>query len=331
MQNQKGRQTRPALPQLHGVLALDKPSGPTSTACLTAIKRLGQKKIGHAGTLDPLASGVLVVLLGEATKIAPYVMEGEKAYLGELRLGMTTDTYDIQGAVTAEAPWEHVGQAALEAAVAAWKAETEQEVPPYSAAKHQGRPLYELARKGLATPVKRKEISVFDARLEHIALPSATFRVRVSAGVYIRSLVHSLGKRLGCGAVMTALTREASRPFELRQAHGLEDILADPQSLPGRVIPLAAALPHWRTVTLDADAAALVRQGVRVRAGREAVAGENALLCDEDSRPLALARAEEADGGHRWAILRGLFGDPQPARRGGRTVPERTSTPNTGG
>ncbi len=246
MQNQKGRQPRPALPQLHGVLALDKPSGPTSTACLTAIKRLGQKKIGHAGTLDPLASGVLVVLLGEATKIAPYVMEGEKAYLGELRLGMTTDTYDIQGAVTCEAPWEHVGQAALEAAVAAWTTETEQEVPPYSAAKHQGRPLYELARKGLAAPVKRKQISVFDARLEHIALPSATFRVRVSAGVYIRSLVHSLGKRLGCGAVMTALTREASRPFELRQAHGLEDILADPQSLPGRVIPLEADRHAWR-------------------------------------------------------------------------------------
>jgi tRNA pseudouridine55 synthase len=319
------------LAQLHGVLVLDKPSGPTSTACLTAIKRLGQKKIGHAGTLDPLAAGVLVVLLGEATKIASYVMEGEKTYLGELRLGLTTDTYDIQGAVTAEASWDHVGQAAVSEAVAAWTEEKSQEVPPYSAAKHQGRPLYELARKGLAAPVKRKDISVYDAQIVHIDLPSATFRVRVSAGVYIRSLVHSLGKRLGCGAVMTALTREASRPFDLRQASGLEDILADPASLAERVIPLEAALPHWRTVALGPDAAALVRQGVRVRAGHEAAVGENALLCDEDSRPLALARAEEADGGLRWAILRGLFGDPQPARRGGRTVPERTITPNTGG
>ncbi|WP_428560152.1 MAG: tRNA pseudouridine(55) synthase TruB [Solidesulfovibrio sp. DCME] len=322
---------RSALPQLHGVLVLDKPSGPTSTACLTAIKRLGQKKIGHAGTLDPLAAGVLVVLLGEATKIAPYVMEGEKTYLGALRLGLTTDTYDIQGTVTAEAPWDHVGPAALTEAVAAWARETRQEVPPYSAAKHQGRPLYELARKGLAAPVKSKEISVSDARVEHVDLPSATFRVRVSAGVYIRSLVHSLGKRLDCGAVMTALTREASRPFDLRQAHGLEDILAAPASLAERVIPLEKALPHWRTVPLGHEAAVLVRQGVRLRAGHEATAGENALLCDEDSRPLALARAEEADGGLRWAILRGLFGDPQPARRGGHTVPERTRTPNTGG
>ncbi len=324
--------SKPVLPQLHGVLILDKPSGPTSTACLTAIKRLGQKKIGHAGTLDPLAAGVLVVLLGEATKIAPYVMEGEKTYLGQLRLGMTTDTYDIQGAVTAEAAWDHIPASELAAAIAAWTGETSQEVPPYSAAKHQGRPLYELARKGLAAPVKHKDISVFDARAEHIDLPLATFRVRVSAGVYIRSLVHSLGKRLGCGAVMTALTREESRPFDLRQASGLEDILADPASLPGRIIPLAEALPHWRTVVLADEAAAMVRRGVRVRADKDTVAGTLALLTDEATCPLALARAEQVeDGGHRWAILRGLFGDPQPARRGGRTVPERTPTPNPGG
>ena len=318
--------------QLHGVLVLNKPSGPTSNACLTAIKRLGQPKIGHAGTLDPLASGVLVVLLGEATKLAPYVMEGEKTYLGGLCLGQTTDTYDIQGTVTAEAPWEHVTPEILAEAVLAWTGETSQEVPAYSAAKHQGRPLYELARKGLDVPVKHKEISVFDARIVTNEPPSATFRVRVSSGVYIRSLVHSLGKRLGCGAVMTALTREASRPFDLTQAHDLADILDAPGTLPDRIIPIEAALPHWPTVSLTAADAALVRQGVRVSADPAMPDGTNALLTDEMQRPLALARAEAMDGGQsRWAIVRGLFGDPQPARPGGQTVPGRTSTPNSGG
>lgn len=315
------------LPQLHGVLVLDKPSGPTSTRCLTAIKRLGQKKIGHAGTLDPLAAGVLVVLLGEATKIAPYVMEGEKTYLGALRLGVTTDTYDSQGTVTTEAPWDHIAASALAEAIASWTELTSQEVPPYSAAKHQGRPLYELARKGLAAPVKVKDISVFDAQAESVDLPSATFRVRVSAGVYIRSLVHSLGMRLGCGAIMTALTREESRPFALTQAHSLDAVLADPQSLPERIIPLDKALPHWPTTTLGSAAADDVRRGIRVPVTGDFAPGTHALLVDEARLPLALARAEATGGRLRWAIVRGLFGDPQPARRGGNDAPATNDTP----
>lgn len=315
------------LPQLHGVLVLDKPSGPTSTRCLTAIKRLGQKKIGHAGTLDPLAAGVLVVLLGEATKIAPYVMEGEKTYLGALRLGVATDTYDSEGTVTAEAPWDHVSASALAEAIASWTELTSQEVPPYSAAKHQGRPLYELARKGLAAPVKVKDISVFDARAESVDPPSATFRVRVSAGVYIRSLVHSLGMRLGCGAIMTALTREESRPFALTQAHSLDAVLADPQSLPERIIPLGKALPHWPTTTLGPAAADDVRRGIRVPVTGDFAPGTHALLVDEARLPLALARAEATGGRLRWAIVRGLFGDPQPARRGGNNAPATNDTP----
>ncbi|EKO38282.1 MAG: tRNA pseudouridine 55 synthase [Solidesulfovibrio magneticus str. Maddingley MBC34] len=315
------------LPQLHGVLVLDKPSGPTSTRCLTAIKRLGQKKIGHAGTLDPLAAGVLVVLLGEATKIAPYVMEGEKTYLGALRLGVTTDTYDCEGTVTHQAPWDHVSASALAEAVASWTELTSQEVPPYSAAKHQGRPLYELARKGLAAPVKVKDISVFDARAELVDPPSATFRVRVSAGVYIRSLVHSLGMRLGCGAIMTALTREESRPFTLTQAHSLDAVLADPQSLPERIIPLDKALPHWPTTTLGPAEADDVRRGIRVPVTGDFAPGTHALLMDEARLPLALARAEATGGRLRWAIVRGLFGDPQPARRGGNDAPATNDTP----
>jgi len=319
------------LPQLHGLLVLDKPSGPTSARCIGAIKRLGQKKIGHAGTLDPMATGVLVVLLGEATKIASHVMAGEKTYLGTLRLGQTTDTYDSQGTVTAEAPWEQITPEALTAAIAAWRELTSQEVPPYSAAKYQGRPLYALARQGLDAPVKEKTISVFDAQVLSIDLPSVTFRVRVSAGVYIRSLVHSLGKRMGCGAVLTALTREASGSFAIEGAHGLDAILAAPETLPERIMPLAAALSDWPLVTLGAAEAALVGQGVRVPVTGAYAPGARALLASDTGRPLALARVEAADGGLRWAITRGLFGDPQPARRGGTSAVARVDTPNHGG
>ena len=323
--------TNRTLPQLHGVLVLDKPCGPTSARCLGAIKRLGQRKIGHAGTLDPMATGVLVVLLGEATKIASHVMTGEKTYLGSLRLGRTTDTYDSQGTVTAEAPWEHLTSQALAEAITSWREIASQEVPPYSAAKHQGRPLYELARKGLDAPVKEKAISVFDAQVVAIDLPSATFRVRVCAGVYIRSLVHSLGKRMGCGAVLTALTREASSPFGIEGAHGLDEILAAPETLAERIIPLPAALPDWPLVTLDAATARLVGQGVRVPVTGSYAPGAQALLASEAGRPLALARVETADGGLRWAITRGLFGDPQPARRDGAIAATRPTTPNHGG
>ena len=323
--------SRSPLSQLHGVLVLDKPCGPTSARCLGAIKRLGQKKIGHAGTLDPLATGVLVVLLGEATKIASHVMAGEKTYLGTLRLGQTTDTYDIQGTVTAEAPWEGVTPEAVAAAIADWREQLSQEVPPYSAAKHQGKPLYALARQGLDAPVKEKSISIFDAQVVSIDLPSVTFRVRVSAGVYIRSLVHSLGKRVGCGAVLTALTREASGPFLLEGAHGLDAILAAPETLPTRIMPLAAALADWPLVTLGAAEAILVGQGVRIPVSGSYAPGARALLASEAGCPLALARVEAGDGGLRWAIMRGLFGDPQPARRGDDTVTARNDTPNHGG
>jgi len=322
---------KPVLSQLHGVLVLDKPAGPTSARCLGAIKRLGQKKIGHAGTLDPMATGVLLVLLGEATKIASHVMSGEKTYLGTLRLGQTTDTYDSQGTVTSEAPWDGLTPEAVAAAVSGWRALTSQEVPPYSAAKHQGKPLYALARRGIAAPVKEKAITIFDAQVVSMDLPSVTFRVRVSPGAYVRSLVHSLGKRVGCGAVLTALTREASGPFSIEGAHGLDAILAAPETLPERIVPLEAALADWPLVTLDAAAAVLVSQGVRLPVTGAYAPGTRALLASDTGRPLALATVEAADGGLRWVIMRGLFGDPQPTRRDGTSAAARGNTPKHGG
>lgn len=291
--------------QQHGILVLDKPSGPTSTACLNDIKhRLGQKKIGHAGTLDPLAQGVLVVLLGRATKVATFLHD-DKVYLAGMRLGVTTDTYDIQGAVTGEAPWDMVTGEDVLREVAALNGHQVQEVPAFSAAKHQGKPLYELARRGMMTPVKTKEVDISDAQVVSMDLPSVLFRVRVSSGAYVRSLVHSLGQRLTCGAVMTSLVREYSRPFALDQAHGLAGVLAEPERLSERVLPLTAALADWPRVRFGALDAAKVARGMRLDAAG-ATPGGRALLLGPGDEPLAVAEATETDGAMRWAILRGL-------------------------
>ncbi|WP_022660938.1 tRNA pseudouridine(55) synthase TruB [Paucidesulfovibrio longus] len=308
-----GRKPKRDPRQLDGLLVLDKPSGPTSAGCLTDIKRkLGQFKIGHAGTLDPLASGVLLVLLGQGTKLAAYLSEDSKTYVGEMRLGITTDTYDIQGEILEE---REVGVAPEEVrkAVAAWRDLTEQDVPAYSAAKHNGKPLYSLARAGEEVPVKTKPVTIFAAELLDIALPVAKFRVRCSTGTYVRSLVHSLGMRFGCGAALTSLIREESSPFGLDQAHSLEDVLSEPERFGEKVIPLADTLPHWAKFRLTEALAALVRNGTWLPVvdvpGKllSGTPGQKAMLLGPDGEPLALVEATLKDGAPKWAILRGLW------------------------
>jgi tRNA pseudouridine55 synthase len=305
--------------QLDGLLVLNKPTGPTSAACLNRIKHgLGQFKIGHAGTLDPLARGVLLVLLGQGTKIASYLTGGEKIYSGEFTLGLTSDTYDSEGKILARsevtASPEEVAQA-----VEAWKDLTEQEVPAYSAAKHKGKPLYSLARAGEDVPVKSKAVTVFHAEPLEIALPTARFRVRCSAGTYVRSLVHSLGMRLGCGAIMTQLTREASLPFGLEQAHDLEAVLGEPERFAQRVIPLAEALPHWSRLRLSDTLAAQVKNGAwlpvaETEAEGRAAPGDHAVFLEPGGSPLALVEAQAKDGNLCWVILRGLWSEEAPRR-----------------
>lgn len=307
-------------PQLHGVLVLDKPKGPTSAGCLARIKRLlGQKKIGHAGTLDPLARGVLLVLLGQATKLAGYVTEGGKIYAGQFKLGVTTDTYDTEGALVREADVSSVTPEQVTAAVAEWTTLSTQETPPYSAAKHQGKPLYQLSREGKEVPLKIRPVRIPRAEVLKIDLPLVDFRVECGPGTYIRSLVHSLGVRLACGATMTKLTREYSHPFSLEQAFGLDQLLDEPELLAERVTPLPLALPHWPKLTLSQRLVGQVKNGIPVRADEHAAAeqgmeattdiavGRQALLLEPDGAPLALAEAKLVDGVLVWAVARGLW------------------------
>lgn len=302
--------------QAHGLLILNKPSGPSSTQCLEKIKRtLGQGKIGHAGTLDPLAQGVLLTLLGQATKIASQLAGGRKVYQGLLRLGVETDTYDVLGKVVALHGASSITPALAEDAVAQWLDLQEQDVPPYSAAKHKGRPLYALSRSGQDVPLKRKPVEIFQAQVLRMDLPLVRFRVECSAGVYVRSLVHSLGKRLQCGAVLEELIRERSHPFTLDQAHDLASVLGEPESFGRKVMPLDAALPDLPSRSLPEMLARKVRHGARLPQGLAEFAalpetpGARALFLDAARQPLALVELQERDGRLEWTVLRGLFAD----------------------
>jgi tRNA pseudouridine55 synthase len=309
-----GRKPKTSPFQKHGVLVLNKPSGPTSTDCLNDIKhQLKQFKIGHAGTLDPLAQGVLLVMLGKATKLGPYLTGRDKVYSGSLILGRTTDTYDIQGTETSSADISDITEEMVKNEIFAWKDLTKQEVPAYSAAKHKGKPLYELARKGEDVPIKIKDIEINFSEPLEVSLPRACFRVRCSAGTYIRSLVHSLGMRLGCGAVMDSLTREESEPYRLCDAYELEDVLGDPEKFEEKVIPIADTLPHWPKFTLSEDMAADVMNGARIPVDPASggalygTEGDRAMFVDQKGEAIALVEAKRFNSELMWAILRGLW------------------------
>ncbi len=308
--------------QQHGLLVVNKPRGLSSAQCTNRFKRLGQKKIGHAGTLDPMAQGVLLVLLGHATKISGHLMAGgRKTYQGTVRFGQTTDTWDAEGSILSETSCEGVSEEAVREAVASWLGTSEQPVPPYSAAKHQGQPLYKLSREGKEPPVKTKTIEISHAEVLRVDLPYASFRVTCSSGTYIRSLAHSLGMRFGCGAVLTELIREYSHPFGLDEAYPLDTLLAEPERLPERVMPITAALPHWPTISVSGGEIAAIRNGkplvwsasrpARDDRGRDivCVTGNNAVLVMPDGTPLALAEAEcvSSQTPPVWKVLRGLW------------------------
>lgn len=241
------------------------------------------------------------MLLGEATKLSAYLLhDSRKVYRGRLRLGVITDSWDTEGAVVAEHNWEHISREAVAEAIDSWLALTEQEIPAYSAAKFQGQPLYKLARKGQHVPRKVKAIKVFSADMLEDGMPYVSFRVACASGAYIRSLAHSLGQRLGCGAALCALTRESSYPFDLAASVSLAELQEGLR--PEHVLPLTAACPDWPLLELDAAAYAGVRNGVPVPAPQGATG--RAFLC-HGGVPAAIGRAS-ADG-RCYEVERGLW------------------------
>lgn len=230
--------------ELHGVLIIDKPRGMTSAAVVGEVRRRAEiASAGHTGTLDPIATGVLPVCVGTATKLAQWLTAEDKAYEATIELGVETDTYDVEGAVTARAPEAaaRVDRAAIEAVLAALAQTTEQVPPMHSAIRQGGVRLHELARAGVL--VERAPRSVRFARLEMLwfEAPRARIAIACSKGTYVRSLVRDLGRELGCGAMLTELRRTASGRFTIDRAIPLEAITS-PMSAAARLIPAAEAI-----------------------------------------------------------------------------------------
>lgn len=225
---------------MNGVILLDKPAGWTSHDCVASVKkRIGAKKVGHLGTLDPLATGLLVLVVNGATRFARFLDGGRKAYKVSMRLGASTDTYDSEGAVVSNGDTSSITDEAVVAAFSSFSGPIKQVPPMYSAIKKGGVPLYRLARKGEVIEREARDVEIFSLEMLCISLPDVDFRVVCSKGTYVRSICNDVGGLLGCGGHLTVLRRMESGPFRVDNAPGPD---AGPEVLKAAVIPLGEAL-----------------------------------------------------------------------------------------
>jgi len=247
---------------IDGALLVDKPVGLSSNAVLQQVKRLvGARKAGHAGTLDPLASGLLVILFGEATKFAGLLLESDKEYRATLKLGETTSTADAEGAVL-EAKNFHVSNEQIASVLERFRGEIEQLPPMHSALKRDGVPLYKLARRGQTVERGRRRVEIFELESTGFHPPLLELRVRCSKGTYIRTLAEDIGAALGTGAHLAALRRTAAGRFLIEDAATLDEIARlNETQRQGRLLPMERLLADLPRVELDAAAETRFRNG----------------------------------------------------------------------
>jgi tRNA pseudouridine55 synthase len=250
-----------------GVLVVDKPVGLTSHDVVQIIRRgTGIRRAGHTGTLDPRASGVLVVLVGPAVRLSEYVSASDKRYQATIRLGSSTDTYDAEGRITGSGSLDNVSEEQFETILSQFVGEIEQVPPPYSAIKVQGRKAYEMAREGEEVNLEPRIIQVYSLEMLEWSPPEVVIDVFCSSGTYVRSLANDLGNALGCGAHLVGLRRTKSGRFTLRDAvpmRRLQEAFTAGDWYK-YLIPAAEALADWPVVELDADQVELIRHGHRV-------------------------------------------------------------------
>lgn len=245
---------------MDGVINVLKPKGITSFDVVRDIRKIAKiKKVGHTGTLDPLASGVLPVCIGKATKIVDYIMEGTKTYRVEMKLGTTTDTYDREGTVLEEKE-VRVSPTEVEKAIEKYKGDIKQVPPMYSALKVNGQKLYDLARKGIEVEREARKIQIHNICILSIDLPYIIFDVKCSKGTYIRSLCFDIGNDLGSGAVMWNLERLEASPFNIKEAIKLEDL--NEENIKQFITPIDEALKDYEKLYLDKKFEKLVLNGV---------------------------------------------------------------------
>jgi tRNA pseudouridine55 synthase len=252
-----------------GVLVVDKPVGLTSHDVVQIIRRgTGIRRAGHTGTLDPRASGVLVVLIGPAVRLSEYVSASDKRYQATIRLGSSTDTYDSEGTITGSTSADGITEDQFLEVLQSFEGDIQQVPPPYSAVKVQGKKAYEMARKGEEVDLEPRNIKVYSLDLLEWAPPEVVIDVFCSSGTYVRSLANDLGNELGVGAHLIGLRRTRSGRFTLRDAVPLRRLKEAFQAGDWYryLIPAADALGDWPAVELDPDQVELVRHGHRIQA-----------------------------------------------------------------
>jgi tRNA pseudouridine55 synthase len=251
---------------MNGLLILDKPTGLTSHDVVAIVRRAtGEKSIGHLGTLDPLATGVLPLLLGKYTRLAQFFSQAEKTYTGTIRFGFATDTYDSEGTPVAEPrPLEHSFDE-LRVLAGRFHGEMEQLPPIYSAKKINGVPAHKLARAGAEVPVKPARVNIEEFELLSLEGEEASFRMQISAGGYVRSVAHELGQLACCGAHLSSLRRTQAGPFTLAQAITVEELKRLTQAeIEDRLPHPRTILPEMPSVTIDDQLAGRLRNGMQV-------------------------------------------------------------------
>ena len=254
-------------PELNGIVVVDKPKGISSAGVVARVKALfGVKKVGHTGTLDPFATGVLICCINQATRLSQFFLKGDKVYEAELVLGTVTDTQDATGTVVERHPLNGVSAEQVHEIAALFVGTISQVPPVYSALKHQGTPLYKLARQGSpvekpARPVRINHLEIFE-----VNLPMVRFSVSCSSGTYVRTLCADIGREMGCGGHLNALCRTASCGFPLEAAFSLERLAEF--RLQGRlgesVIPMNEALPFMPAAVADDGLAKRIRNGAKL-------------------------------------------------------------------
>lgn len=283
---------------IHGFLTIDKPTALTSHDVVARVRRLvGQRRVGHGGTLDPLATGVLPIGLGEATRLLPYLVEGRKTYQAVVRLGVTTTTDDAAGAPLATRPVPPLSVDELRQTLAQFEGLIEQVPPMYSAVRIDGRRLYELARRGEEVERTPRTVEIERIELLHWQPPLLTLAITCGKGTYIRALARDLGAALGCGAHVVALRRTQVGTLTLASAITLAELEAEPGRLVQALLPPDVAVADWPRLDLDASAAQRVANGLPVP---RTLAAPRARAHGPDGRLLALLEPR----GEQWQPVR---------------------------
>lgn len=256
--------------ELNGVLLVDKPVGMTSHDVVGKVRRVFETRaVGHCGTLDPMASGLLILLLGSATKLSDYLLTQDKTYLTTVKLGVTTDSYDITGEVTSEGP-SNVSIDAIEKNISEMTGDVELEIPVYSAKKVNGKKLYELAREGKSVDLPRKIMSFYDIEIIEAGAEAVQVQLSCSKGSFIRAWGHELGQKLKVGGTLSSLRRLRSWPFDVKQAIPLEELIEKKDDkgellsvldLGESFIPSAKALSHLKLLVADRKEQKLLSNG----------------------------------------------------------------------